>query len=234
MNQVLFQHGTLALLVPGLLAGTMSIGELLQHGDTGIGTGSGLDGELIILEGNAYQISGQGQVRQVSADFTVPFADVHQAAYQDVTTVAQLSQTQTYQRLEQLIKAPNTFYSVKINGSFQMMHTRAAVKSTPPYKTLVATSQQQQEFTAHNITGTLLSYYSPQLFHGAVVAGFHSHFLAADHSMGGHVLDFVLTKGQVQVQIFDTFEQHLPIANHDFMQHDFSHDNIGADITTAE
>lgn len=119
MKQVLFQHGTLALLVPGLLAGTMSIGELLQHGDTGIGTGSGLDGELIILEGNAYQISGQGQVRQVFADFTVPFADVHQAAYQDVTTVAQLSQTQTYQRLEQLIKAPNTFYSVKINGSFQ-------------------------------------------------------------------------------------------------------------------
>ena len=60
MKQVLFQHGTLALLVPGLLAGTMSIGELLQHGDTGIGTGAGLDGELIILEGNAYQINGQG------------------------------------------------------------------------------------------------------------------------------------------------------------------------------
>lgn len=76
------------------------------------------------------------------------------------------------------------------------MHTRVAVKSTPPYKTLVATAQQQQEFTAHNITGTLLSYYSPQLFHGAAVTGFHSHFLAADHSMGGHVLNFVLTKGQ--------------------------------------
>lgn len=86
--------------MPGLLAGTLYIDELLQHGDTGIGTGSGLDGELIILEGNAYQINGQGQVRQVSADFTVPFADVHQAAYQDVTTLSQLSQTQTYQRLE--------------------------------------------------------------------------------------------------------------------------------------
>ena len=37
----LYQHGTLALLVPGLLEGTTTIGELLTHGDTGIGTGEG-------------------------------------------------------------------------------------------------------------------------------------------------------------------------------------------------
>ena len=49
----LYQHGTLALLVPGLLEGTTTIGELLTHGDTGIGTGEGLDGELIILDGVA-------------------------------------------------------------------------------------------------------------------------------------------------------------------------------------
>ncbi|MCC2728542.1 acetolactate decarboxylase, partial [Blautia sp. MSK22_86] len=35
---MLYQHGTLALLVPGLLEGTTTIGELLKHGDTGIGT----------------------------------------------------------------------------------------------------------------------------------------------------------------------------------------------------
>ena len=46
----LYQHGTLALLVPGLLKGTISMGELLKHGDTGIGTGEGLDGELIIWQ----------------------------------------------------------------------------------------------------------------------------------------------------------------------------------------
>lgn len=54
---VLYQHGTLALLVPGLLEGTTTIGELLKHGDTGIGTGEGLDGELIILDGVAYKVA---------------------------------------------------------------------------------------------------------------------------------------------------------------------------------
>lgn len=40
-TNVLYQHGTLALLVPGLLKGTLTSGELLEHGDTGIGTGRG-------------------------------------------------------------------------------------------------------------------------------------------------------------------------------------------------
>lgn len=34
----LFQHGTLALLVPGLFDGTLPLSSLLEHGDTGIGT----------------------------------------------------------------------------------------------------------------------------------------------------------------------------------------------------
>lgn len=45
-----FQHGTLGMLVPGLFDGTMTISELLKHGDWGIGTASGLDGEMIVLD----------------------------------------------------------------------------------------------------------------------------------------------------------------------------------------
>ena len=36
--ETLYQHGTLAQLVSGLFEGNLSIGELLEHGDTGIGT----------------------------------------------------------------------------------------------------------------------------------------------------------------------------------------------------
>ncbi|MFT9270106.1 MAG: acetolactate decarboxylase, partial [Liquorilactobacillus nagelii] len=41
-TKALYQHGTLALLVPGLLTGTLTLKELMAHGDTGIGTGEGL------------------------------------------------------------------------------------------------------------------------------------------------------------------------------------------------
>ena len=43
----LFQYNTLGALMAGLYEGTMTIGELLKHGDLGIGTLDSIDGELI-------------------------------------------------------------------------------------------------------------------------------------------------------------------------------------------
>ncbi|EGF48647.1 alpha-acetolactate decarboxylase, partial [Lacticaseibacillus rhamnosus MTCC 5462] len=37
----------------------------------------------------------------------------------------------------------------------------------------------------------------PDLYAGAVSPGFHVHFLAADHSMGGHILGFELDSGEL-------------------------------------
>ena len=35
----------------GLYGGTMTVGELLEHGDLGLGTLDSIDGELIVLDG---------------------------------------------------------------------------------------------------------------------------------------------------------------------------------------
>ncbi|MEJ1326100.1 acetolactate decarboxylase [Latilactobacillus sakei] len=75
--QRVYQHGTLALLVPGLFTGTLSVADLLTHGDFGIGTAHGLAGEMIILDGQAYQVTGEGQVNQLAPTDMVPFATVH-------------------------------------------------------------------------------------------------------------------------------------------------------------
>lgn len=234
MTETLYQHGTLALLVPGLLKGTITMKELLEHGDTGIGTGEGLDGELIILKGKPYQVDSRGNINEVSPDFVMPFADIHQANYKALTTYQNIKQTDLYADLAKKISAANVFYSTLIHGTFKSMHTRAVAKSKEPYPTLAATADAQSLFNAENVTGTLLSYFSPELFHGAAVAGFHSHFLADDHSIGGHVLDFELTDGKVSYQIFDTLEQHFPVDNQAFMQHDFSKDDIAKDINHSE
>ena len=37
----------------GLYGGTMTVGELLEHGDLGLGTLDSIDGELIVLDGKA-------------------------------------------------------------------------------------------------------------------------------------------------------------------------------------
>lgn len=80
----LYQHGTLAMLVPGLFAGTQKIEELLQHGNTGIGTLTGLDGELVIIDSKVYQVNAQGAVREVGSEEEVPFANVHYQADKSV------------------------------------------------------------------------------------------------------------------------------------------------------
>ena len=50
----LFHYNTLGALMAGLYKGTMTIEELLKHGDLGIGTLDSIDGELIVLDGKAY------------------------------------------------------------------------------------------------------------------------------------------------------------------------------------
>lgn len=75
----LFHYNTLGALMAGLYKGTMTIEELLQHGDLGIGTLDSIDGELIVLDGKAYQAKGIGaspEVIEVSMDMTVPYAAV--------------------------------------------------------------------------------------------------------------------------------------------------------------
>lgn len=230
----LFQHGTLALLVPGLLTGTLTMKELLQHGDTGIGTGEGLDGELIILDGQPYQVNSRGEVKVVGADFTLPFANSHFADYQPLMTVENASKTAFNQQILALSKLDNAFFSVKATGTFTNVKTRAVAKSSQPYQSLAETAKNQSIFTRDSVQGTLIGYYSPQLFDGIAVGGFHHHFLADDRSFGGHLLDFETVTGEVSVQPFSTLEQHLPIDDPDYRAHDFAEDNIKEDVHQAE
>ena len=59
----------------GLYGGTLTVGELLEHGDLGLGTLDSIDGELIVLDGKAYQAKGsEGKVEvvEVSPDEKFP------------------------------------------------------------------------------------------------------------------------------------------------------------------
>jgi len=51
----LFQTSTVQALLGGAFDGDVTLGEILQQGDLGLGTLDGLDGELIVLEGQAWK-----------------------------------------------------------------------------------------------------------------------------------------------------------------------------------
>lgn len=234
MAGILYQHGTLATLVPGLFAGTQTVGELLQHGDTGIGTLTGLDGELIILNGEVTQVAASGQLRQVGPTEQVPFANVHFAAFTPAGTLRQLDFAGAKAALRDAMGTANLFVGFKLHGSFTAMTTRAVHGQQPPYPTLTATAGLQQVFTAEQVTGTVVGYFSPTLYAGLASPGFHLHFLSDAHDMGGHILSFAVAEASLAVQEFADIQLHLPSDNAAFRNEKFDESQIVADIVKAE
>ena len=57
---MLFQYGTMAGIMEGAFSGSITLEELLKHGNFGIGTFDGLDGEMIIVDGKIYKTDYYG------------------------------------------------------------------------------------------------------------------------------------------------------------------------------
>jgi acetolactate decarboxylase len=75
-RHTLFQTSLMAALLDGIYEGDMTVGELLEHGDFGIGTFNALDGEMVVVDGVAYRLRGDGTAAAASADSATPYAVV--------------------------------------------------------------------------------------------------------------------------------------------------------------
>ncbi len=71
-----FQISTLGALNAGVYEGAATLAELKQHGDFGLGTFEGLDGEMVLLNGKFYQIKTDGVAYAVADEVKTPFSAV--------------------------------------------------------------------------------------------------------------------------------------------------------------
>jgi acetolactate decarboxylase len=60
----LFQVSISGALVAGVYDREVSAKSILEHGDFGLGTFANLDGEMVILDGQVYQVQGTGRGRK--------------------------------------------------------------------------------------------------------------------------------------------------------------------------
>ncbi|MDN8743233.1 acetolactate decarboxylase, partial [Staphylococcus aureus] len=88
------------------------------------------------------------------------------------------------------------------------MHVRMIPAHQPPYTRLIDSASRQPEEKRQDILGAIVGFFTPELFHGLGSAGFHIHFADDDRSYGGHVLDFEVDEVVVEIQNFETFQQH--------------------------
>src|SRR3712207_2102113 len=61
----LFQTSTIDALLEGKYDGDVSFAQLEERGDFGLGTLNALDGEMIELEGNFYQVKADGRAYMI-------------------------------------------------------------------------------------------------------------------------------------------------------------------------
>ena len=215
----------------GLYGGTMTVGELLEHGDLGLGTLDSIDGELIILDGKAYQAKGSGdqpEIVEVSPDALIPYAAVvpHQAEV-IFRQRFEMTDKELEERIESYYDGENLFRSIKIRGEFSHMHVRMIPKSTPDTK-FADVATHQPEYSRDNVAGTIVGFWTPEIFHGVSVAGYHLHFISDDLTFGGHVMDFVIKEGIIEVGAVDQLDQRFPVQGRigDENEHSYYHYHV--------
>jgi len=235
LKKKLFQHSTIGALMAGMFEGTYEINELLKQGNLRIGTLHGLDGELVIIDGIPYQVTIDGTVREVDRSEKTPYAavvDFEKEATLDIDNL--YSSEQLQEKLWESFSSKNTFQAIKVTGTFKDMHCRSVEKQEAPYPRLAEVAEDQTEFKRETVAGTLVGFYTPEIFGTVSVPGFHLHFLSDERDFGGHVLDFSLTQGTVAWQTIETLEQHFPVQNKTFMQAEIDDENLAEDIEKSE
>jgi acetolactate decarboxylase len=210
-RDVLFQTSTYADLSDGVYDGAMPLKELRVHGDIGIGTYNGLDGEMIEVDGQFYQVKVDGKAYSVDESTKTPFAVVTWFE-SDKTVVLNepLNFSQLESHLDSLLPAKNIFYAIRIDGEYSFVKARSVPKQNKPYSPLAVALQNQSTFEFRNIEGTIVGFKSPDYIGGVNVPGYHFHFLTSDRREGGHVLDCQVDNVRIQIDFTYEFYVVLP------------------------
>ena len=233
MASVLYQHGTLGTLMAGLLKGTASINELLQHGDLGIATLTGSNGEVIFLDGKAYHANEHKEFVELKGDELTPYATVTKFVADTSYETKDKSSEAVFAEIKEKMLSENLFSAVKFQA-YLKMHVRMMPAQEPPYTRLIDSARRQPEQTETYVKGSVVGFFTPELFHGIGSAGFHVHFANDDRNFGGHVLDFEVEDVKVEIQNIETFEQHFPIHDEDFTNANIDYKDISDEIREAE
>ena len=144
---------------------------------------------------------------------TIPFGNV---TFFDVDETLALSGIADMAALQEAVTdmvnklGANCFYMVKIEGAFESIKVRSEYKQEKPYRMLdVALAADQTEFDYEDIRGTIVGLYCPDYMGDLNSVGWHFHFINADRTRGGHVLQVSVADAVAAFDVTDGFEMKL-------------------------
>lgn len=204
-------------LLDGIYDGDCTIEHLLTRGDFGVGTFNALDGEMVILDGVCYRLSSDGSVGPTAAHEKTPFAVATKfVAHASVTLDEPRTRTQIADMLDDLTPSDNYLYAFRVRGEFEFVRTRTVAKQSKPYRRLVEVTKGEpvQNFVSSEegvpLSGDVVGFLTPVYQQGIGIAGDHAHFISSGRDKGGHVLDYQIRSGALEVCIGTDLHLELP------------------------
>ena len=211
-RSVVFQTSLMSALLDGVYEGDMTVGELLRHGDFGLGTFNALDGEMIILDGTCYQLHSDGRAHPAATDRETPFAVVtHFRRSATVELPEPLTRDDVQRVVETLTPSQNYLYAVRLTGRFTFVATRTVARQHPPYRPLVEVTKGDVVRRLDDVSGVLAGFRTPLYERGIGVPGGHLHFIDDARQTGGHVLDYRTDRVTLDVSIGTELHLSLPL-----------------------
>jgi acetolactate decarboxylase len=199
-DHVIVQAGTIAGLIDGHYDGDLRLADLLARADLGVGTVQHLDGELVILDGEAWVAHADGTVEAVAPHTKTPFVvacrfspgasrHVHDPLALDGLCAA----------LDALAPREEPVVAVRVDGRFRELRLRSVQAQQPPYPPLKDVVAHQTEWTIDGASGSVVGFRFPDASSGIEAPGYHLHFLSDDRTHAGHVLGLTLVEGDLTV-----------------------------------
>ncbi|MDD1776478.1 MAG: acetolactate decarboxylase [Candidatus Methanomethylicus sp.] len=210
-GETLFQVAMFNVFSMGNFDGFFTFGELAKHGDFGIGTFDGLDGEMVALNGVFYQVPYSGQVLTANYSMKTPYATVtFFEPDQTIHIAGPVNYAELQMRIDESLPSDSAIYAVKVSGTFGYAKTRSVPAQTEPYPTLAEVVKNQSTFTFANISATAVGFWFPRSMEGVDYVGFHLHLVTDDHLGGGHLLECIVSNVTVELDQTNRYTLVLP------------------------
>ncbi|MEW5821787.1 MAG: acetolactate decarboxylase [Cyanobacteriota bacterium] len=210
-TDTIYQISTINALLESVYDTDIDFKEIKKHGNLGLGTLNGLNGELIGLDGKFYTANIDGKIYPVTDNDKTPFTVV---TFFKPDKKLEINDSLNYSDLKKYIDSElptnNIFYAFKINGSFKKMKVRSIPEQKKPYPPLVDVVKHQKVFELSDVKGTIVGFKCPEYAKEINVADYHFHFLSDDKKSGGHILDFELDKVNAEIDYIYNIDLVLP------------------------
>jgi acetolactate decarboxylase len=188
----------------------VTFAQLAEHGDLGLGTLNGVDGEMIALDGRFFRANLDGEINEVDPTARTPFAVLTWfTPERDFRLSGPLTHDGLVERLDDHLAADSVACAVRMDGTFEYIRARSVPGQHPPYRPIDEVIAEQHVFEFRDVEGTVVGFRFPDYAEGVEVSGYHLHFISVDRARGGHV--FECRPADVRVRIDPSTDLHVEL-----------------------